>query len=59
MEARIPDAGPFSARIKTVSGEMECSFPVNYVNGMCVYGDGSGPAYSLTTVSGDVTLGRY
>ena len=59
VEALIPDAGPFSVRMKTVSGELDCSFPVNYVNGMCVYGDGSGPAYSLTTISGDVTLGRH
>ncbi len=59
VEARIPDAGPFSVRMKTVSGEMECSFPVNYANGVCVYGDGSGPAYSLSSVSGSVELGRY
>lgn len=58
VEARIPDAGPFSARMKTVSGELSCSFPVNYVNGMCVYGDGSGPVYSVTSVSGDVSLDR-
>lgn len=57
-EARIPDAGPFSVRMKTVSGELECSFPVNYINGVCVYGDGSGPAYSITSVSGDVSLER-
>lgn len=58
-EAQIPDAGPFSVRMKTVSGELGCSFPVNYVNGVCVYGDGSGPAYSITSVSGDVSLERY
>ena len=57
--ARIPDAGPFTLRMKTVSGEMDCGFPTNYVNGMFVYGDGSGPSYSMTTVSGDVTLERY
>ena len=60
VEARIPDAGPFSARMKTVSGELSCSFPVNYVNGMCVYGDCTGdhPVYSITSVSGDVSLDR-
>lgn len=58
VEARIPDGGPFILRMKTVSGEMSCSFPVNYVNGVCVYGDGSGPAYSITSVSGDVSLER-
>lgn len=58
VEARIPDAGPFTVRLKTVSGELECAFPVNYVNGVCVYGDGTGPAYSITSVSGDVSLER-
>lgn len=58
VEARIPDAGPFAVRMKTVSGELHCSFPVNYVNGMAVYGDGSGPAYAITSVSGDVSLER-
>ena len=57
-EARLPLDGPFSVRMKTVSGELGCSFPVNYVNGVCVYGDGSGPAYSITSVSGDVSLER-
>ena len=56
--ARIPDAGPFSLRMKTVSGEQSCDFPVSYVNGMHVYGDGSGPVYSMTSVSGDVSLER-
>lgn len=60
VEARIPDAGPFSVRMKTVSGELSCSFPVNYVNGTCVYGDCTGdhPVYSVTSVSGDVSLDR-
>ena len=58
-QARIPDAGPFTVRMKVVSGEMDCEFPVNYANGVFVYGDGSGPAYSVTSVSGDVSLERY
>lgn len=58
VAARIPDGGPFSVRMKTVSGELECGFPVNYVNGVCVYGDGTGPAWSITSVSGDVSLER-
>ena len=58
-EARIPDAGPFSLRMKTVSGEMDCEFHMNYINGMFVHGDGTGPAYSMTSISGDVTLTRY
>ena len=59
VQARIPDAGPFSLRMKTVSGEIDCEFPMNYINGTFVYGDGSGPSYSMTSVSGDVTLERY
>ena len=58
-EARLPLDGPFSVRMKTVSGELDCDFPLNYVNGVYAYGDGSGPAYSMTTVSGDLSLERY
>jgi len=58
VEARIPDEGPFSVRMKTISGEISCAFHVNYINGVCVYGDGSGPAYSMSTVSGSVSLER-
>ena len=58
-EARIPDAGPFSVRLKTISGALECEFPVNYNNGLCVYGDGSGPMYTMSSISGDVSLKRY
>ena len=57
-DARIPDAGPFTVRMKTISGELRCDFPINYVDGVCVYGDGSGPLYSMSTVSGDVSLKR-
>ena len=45
--------------MKTVSGEMDCEFQMNYINGMFIHGDGTGPAYSMTSVSGDVTLTRY
>ena len=58
VEAGIPDAGPFSVRMKTVSGELSSAFQANYVNGVFVYGDGSGPAYSMTSVSGSVALDR-
>ena len=58
VQARIPDAGPFSIRLMTTSGEIDCEFPMNYINGTFVYGDGSGPAYSMTSVSGDVSLER-
>ncbi len=57
--ARIPDAGPFTLRMKTVSGEMDCEFCMNYINGMFVHGEGDGPSYSMTSVSGDVSLERY
>lgn len=58
-EAHLPDAGPFSLHMKTVSGDMRCDFPVNYMNGQAVYGDGSGPVYSMNSISGDVSLERY
>ena len=58
-EVRLPDAGPFTLRAKTVSGELDFSFPMNYINGVFTYGDGSGPAYSMTTISGSVSLERY
>ena len=58
-EARIPDAGPFTLRYKTVSGEADFDFPFRYQGGRAVYGDGSGPCYALITVSGDVALTRY
>lgn len=58
-EARLPDAGPFTLRYKTVSGDVDLAFPFQYTGGCAVYGDGTGPAYSMTTVSGDVTLERY
>ncbi|MDE6281273.1 MAG: DUF4097 domain-containing protein, partial [Oscillospiraceae bacterium] len=59
VEARIPDAGPFTLRYKTVSGDANFAFPFQYRGGTAVYGDGSGPAYVMTTVSGDVALDRY
>ena len=47
--------------MRTVSGDLDHDFPMNYVNGMFVYGDAAGdrPVYSITSVSGDVTLERY
>ena len=59
VEARIPDAGPFTLRYKTVSGDVDFAFPFQYQGGAAVYGDGAGPAYVMTTVSGSVSLDRY
>ena len=56
--ARIPDGGPFSLRMKTVSGETRSDFPLDYVNGMHIYGSGGGPVYSMASISGDVLLKR-
>ncbi len=58
-EARLPDAGPFTLRYKTVSGEMDLAFPFQYSGGRAIYGDGSGPAYSMNSISGDIGLGLY
>ena len=57
--ARIPDAAPFTLRFKTVSGDVDLDFPFQYNGKLAVYGDGSGPTYSITSVSGDVTVQRY
>ena len=59
VEARIPNAGPFTLRYKTVSGDVNLDYPFRSENGRAVYGDGTGPAYVMTTVSGDVNLERY
>ena len=45
--------------IQTVSGEVDFDFPFRYQGSTAVYGDGSGPCYSMTTVSGDLSLERY
>jgi len=58
-EARLPDAGPFTLRYKTVSGDINLAFPFQYSGGRAVHGDGSGPAYSMTSVSGDIGLELY
>ena len=57
--ARLPDAGPFTLRFKTVTGEADFAFPFQYDGQTAIYGDGSGPAYSMTTVSGDVSVKRH
>ena len=57
-QARVPDAGPFSARMKTVSGDLDCDFPVDHIDGAAVYGGGAGPVWTMSSVSGDVTLER-
>ena len=59
VEARIPDAGPFTLRYKTVSGDVDLAFPFQYQGSTAIYGDGSGPAYVMTTDSGDGALDRY
>lgn len=58
-EARLPDAGPFTLHFKTTSGDVDLAFPFHYDGRTAIYGDGSGPAYSMTTVSGDVSVERY
>jgi len=57
-KARLPDAGPFTLRYKAVSGDVDFAFPFQFSGGRAVYGDGSGPAYSMNSVSGDITLER-
>ena len=58
-QARIPDAGSFSIELKTVSGSVDYQFPLSWTGGVGVYGEGDRPAYTVTSVSGDVRLERY
>ena len=57
-EARLPDTGSFSLRYSTVSGDADFRFPFRYEGGAAVCGSGAGPVYSMTTVSGDLSVGR-
>lgn len=57
--ARIPDTGPFSVDLHTVSGSVDDRFPRREAEGDAAYGDGPHPAYSIKSVSGDVRLEKY
>ena len=59
VEARLPDAGPFTLHYGTVSGDTVFRFPFRHEEGKAVYGDGTGPAYSMHTVSGDLSVCRH
>ena len=59
---RLPDEahGGFTARLRTVSGSVDSAFPITRgSNGIfCASGSG-GAEYSISTVSGDITLDIY
>lgn len=57
--ARIPDTGPFSIQMKTVSGDVDSEFPLDRGPGGVMGTTGEGPAYTVTSVSGDVELKKY
>ena len=57
-QARLPDAGPFTLRCTTVSGDTDFAFPFRFEGDAAIYGDGTGPAYSMATISGDVSVER-
>ena len=58
-EARLPDKGPFRLCFKTVTGSVDFAFPFRYDGRTAICGDGSGPSYSMATVSGDLSVDRY
>lgn len=54
---RLPAGEPFTARLRTVSGDVDSGFPINGIDGGAVIcGEGGGPEYSVSSVSGDVRL---
>ena len=55
--ARIPDSGPFSVALKSVSGDVHYGFP-QWWAADAPAGE-ERPRYSLTSISGDVTLEKY
>ena len=56
VEARIPASGSFSVNLRSTSGSVNYDFPMEWPGGGS---SGDGPRYSLTSVSGDVTLRPY
>ena len=59
-EIRIPDGLGFTLEFRTVSGDLESSFPlvgpVNFRSGEAMYLDGGESRMVLTSVSGDLSL---
>ena len=64
-QARIPDAGPFTVRCRTPSGEVRSDFSSDAPHRSGTFtrqgpeGQTGGPVYSVSSVSGDVELWRY
>lgn len=57
VEACVPDSGPFSVQLKSASGQVHYGFPRQWAEDAPA--DGDRPRYTLTSVSGDVSLRRY
>lgn len=60
-EARIPDGGSFTVNFKTTSGSFRSDFFQGVMGGKTshfTYGEG-GPAYSISSISGDLRLMKF
>ena len=59
-QVRIEESGPFTVKVRTVSGDVDSDYPITKVPGGLVCGiPGDGPQFSVSTVSGDVRILRY
>lgn len=54
-ELRLP-AGAFTARLSTVSGDVDSFLPLQKDRGGMICGSGGGPVYTVSTLSGDIGL---
>ena len=57
VELIIPDNSGFSAKLDTVSGEINSNFSTSYSQKQLIYKDG-GNTYRFDSVSGDVTINK-
>ncbi len=59
-EAAMPAGEGFTLRFNTVSGELDSDFPlvgpIGKRSGEAIYLDGGGRSFSMSSVSGDITL---
>ncbi len=58
-EARIPDSESFTLRFKTTSGQFRSDFPLQRTSQGVIYGSGGSRTYSMSSISGNLSLKRY
>lgn len=57
--ARLPAGEPFTLRYKTTSGSFHSQFPLTRTSGGAIYDGGGSRTYSMTSISGDLSLQKY